>query len=184
MVDTPLASTVVMFFQEADRHANTLPQGTIAFQINGATSIYNNTFWVQTDPAGADSGWQLQPLGTYSYGIGRGANVAATYYGPGQQPVSLTPPDSLMFLWKHYASTDVRIDPARTNINDIFVLSTGYDYLTRLWIANGADPTQIPPAPTELDLRIAFADYENYRMFSDAITWRPATYKFLFGPGS
>jgi hypothetical protein len=87
-------------------------------------------------------------------------------------------------MWKHYAATDHRIDPARTNINDLFVLTAEYDYLTRLWIANGADPADLPTPPNELDLRLAFEQFEDYRMFSDQIVWRPVSYKFLFGTGA
>ena len=64
------------------------------------------------------------------------------------------------------------------------MLTTEYDYLTRLWISQGADVTQIPAPTTELDLRIAFETFEDYRMFSDQIVWRPVTYKYLFGNGA
>ncbi len=87
----------------------------------------------------------------------------------------------LTFKWKHYAPSDHRIDPSITNIIDIFMLTSEYDFATRLWIANGAVPEELPKPPTELDLRIAMKDYENFKMFSDEVVWRPVTYKFLFG---
>lgn len=91
---------------------------------------------------------------------------------------------SLMFKWKHFAPADHRIDPSITNIVDIFLLTSEYDYATRLWIANGAVIADLPAPPTELDLRLTMQDYEAYKMFSDEIVWRPVTYKLLFGPGS
>lgn len=99
-----------------------------------------------------------------------------TYY-----PAEMPP---LSFQWKHFASNEHRIDPARTNVHDIFVLTSEYDYLTRLWIKQGADIEELPEPPTELDLRLAFEQFEDYRMFSDQIVWRPAKYKFLFGNGA
>jgi len=71
-----------------------------------------------------------------------------------------------------------------THIIDVFLLTSEYDYATRLWIANGAKISEAPTAPTELDLRLTMQDYEQYKMFSDEIIWRPVRYKYLFGPGS
>jgi len=178
--DVPLSNSVYMYESSVDLQASTPTVGTIGFQINSPNPLLKNTFWVYSN-----TGWSgPQRLGTYSYGIGRGSNIAKKWFPAGQPGVSLTTPAALSFQWKHYASTDQRIDPARTNINDIFVLTSGYDYLVRLWIANGSDPNTIPSPPTELDLRLTFSAFEDYRMFSDQIVWRPASYKFLFGVGA
>ncbi len=91
---------------------------------------------------------------------------------------------ALTFKWKHYAPAHHRIDPAITNIIDVFMLTTEYDYATRLWIAAGSKIEELPVPPTELDLRLTMKEYESYKMFSDQIVWRPVTYKLLFGPGS
>jgi hypothetical protein len=91
---------------------------------------------------------------------------------------------SLAFKWKHFAPASHRIDPAITNIVDIFLLTTEYDYAIRLWIANGSKMEELPVPPTELDLRLTMQEFEDYKMFSDEIVWRPVTYKLLFGPGS
>ena len=61
-------------------------------------------------------------------------------------------------------------------MNDIFVLQASYDTAVRQWVKNGADPSLMPAPPSELDLRIAFAAMEDFRMFSDAIVWRPVRY--------
>lgn len=88
---------------------------------------------------------------------------------------------NLKFEWKHYAGADVRIDPAVTNIIDVFVLTSEYDYLVRQWIANGAPVADTPEPPTDLDLAITFQDFNQYKMFSDELIWRPVKYKYLFG---
>lgn len=85
------------------------------------------------------------------------------------------------FTYKHYAGTQNRIDPAITNIVDIFVLGVEYDYLVRQWIANGSPISDFPEQPTALDLMTMFSDMEQFKMFSDQIVWRPVSYKYLFG---
>ena len=80
--------------------------------------------------------------------------------------------------------TERRIDPSRTNIIDLFVLTTEYDFLTRQWIANGANLEDLPQPPSELELRMSFSEFEQYKMFSDDIVWRPVKYKYLFGNGA
>lgn len=88
---------------------------------------------------------------------------------------------NVRYEWKHYAGTDVRIDPAITNIIDVFVLTSEYDYQIRQWISNGGSSADEPQAPTPHELGITFAEFNNYKMFSDELIWRPVKYKFLFG---
>lgn len=91
---------------------------------------------------------------------------------------------NLRFQWDHFAGSDVRIDPAVTNIMDIFVLTSEYDFLTRQWIKDGTPEDSIPVAPSDLDLKNTFQDFEQYKMFSDQLVWRPVKYKYLFGSQS
>ena len=179
--DIPFANMVYAFELESDRLNTAVPLNTVAFQLSADVSgaAYDYTFWTMTS-----TGWTFNRLGTYSYGRGRGPNVAGMWFEAGQPGFAPNSPDPIIFQWKHYAPTDHRIDPARTNINDLFVLTSEYDYQTRLWIANGCDLTDIPVPPTELELRLAFEQFEDYRMFSDQIVWRPGAYKFLFGAGA
>jgi hypothetical protein len=183
---TPISNVTVFEAETTRIAANTTlaPVGTLAFQLTSNTVARNNSFWMQTS-----TGWLMQRPSTYTYGIGRGANIASRWINA--NAVVTTPgtgdwttPSTLDFQWKHYADTDHRIDPSPTNTHDMFVLTSEYDYLTRLWIKSGADPSQIPAPPTELDLRLAFEQFEDYRMFSDGMVWRPARYKFLFGNGA
>jgi hypothetical protein len=88
---------------------------------------------------------------------------------------------NLSFQWKHYADNDIRIDPAITNIIDVFVLTSEYDFLVRQWIAAGSIEDDVPDVPSDLDLKLAFQDFEQYKMFSDQLVWRPVQYKYLFG---
>jgi len=129
---------------------------------------------------------QYEPVGTIVTSNGRFYRLKQQGTSPANGVETTKPPahPPILFQWKHFASNDHRIDPARTNVHDLFVLTSEYDYLTRLWIKAGADPADLPVPPTELDLRLAFEQFEEFRMFSDQIVWRPAKYKFLFGNGA
>jgi hypothetical protein len=87
----------------------------------------------------------------------------------------------LKFQWKHLAPRDHRIDPAVTNIIDIFVLTTQYDIDIRNWVRTGRPRSEMPISPSELELKLLFSDLESFKMFSDQLVWRPVKYKMLFG---
>ena len=171
---------VSMYSNAAARLSEVTPKvlNAVAFDLD------TKTFWVRTKlpttgDTDANKGWVIQRVGNYAHGVGRGPNMAKTL-----DNVALVPQDALAFQWKHYATTEHRIDPSRTNIHDLFVLTSEYDYLTRLWIRAGSKPEDLPTPPSEIDLRLAFEEFEDYRMFSDQIVWRPVKYKFLFGNGA
>lgn len=87
----------------------------------------------------------------------------------------------LAFMWQHIAGKDHRIDPAVSNIIDIFVLTTEYDDQLRNWVKGNRPLVELPTPPSELELKNLFSDLEKFRMFSDAIVWKPARYRLLFG---
>jgi hypothetical protein len=87
----------------------------------------------------------------------------------------------LNFLWKHFASSDQRIDPAITNVVDIFVLQREYDTSLRQWVTTNAPIEEIPQPPTSFDLSIEFADLENIKTISDQLIYHPVKYKLLYG---
>lgn len=167
----PIETVVVFETANARTSAAAIQTGTIAFQLN------DNTFWRKTL-----DGWVRDTQ--YRYGTGRGPNVAARWVLANGQTAPAALRSRIAFRWNHYAPSDHRIDPSQTSIIDMFVLTSEYDYLTRQWIANGTVPADVPEPPTELDLRLAFNEYEDFKVFSDTIVWRPVRYKFLFGEGA
>lgn len=90
----------------------------------------------------------------------------------------------LKFQWRHYAPVDHRIDPAINNIIDVFVLTREYHTMMQNWYRKGMNVNSLPKPPSELQLRMAYSDLEQYKMFSDQISWRPVKYKLLFGVGA
>jgi hypothetical protein len=111
---------------------------------------------------------------TGTFYVGSAAGLPADYdcyFGRG----------AIYFQWKHFAPTNQRIDPAVSNIIDILVLQTDFYNLMTIWRTNGCNPNAIPTSPTEATISANFSDLEQFKMFSDEIVWRPATFKLLFG---
>jgi hypothetical protein len=169
--------TVIAYVNDLLMNADqTQAVGAIAFVLTSSVSyIFDETFYVY---GGSQFGWQ-QDTTSFRAARGRGNNTAASWVVSNN---ALLPYSSdLSFEWMHNAPTDNRINPSQTNIIDVFVLTYAYDAAVRQWITNGALIVNEPTAPTELDLAVAFASMETYKMFSDEIIWRPVTYVYLFG---
>lgn len=89
--------------------------------------------------------------------------------------------NNLIYQWRHFAPSSHRIDPAISNIIDIFVLTREYNDAMISWRNAGAVLADMPKAPSELNLRTTFNLLEEFKMFSDEIIWRPVKFKLLFG---
>ena len=88
---------------------------------------------------------------------------------------------NLNFQWKHFAMDDHRIDPAITNIIDMFVLSQEYDFLLRQWVLNNGTIDTKPEPQSIEQLRLTYSNFEQFKMISDQMVWHPVKYKMLFG---
>ena len=89
--------------------------------------------------------------------------------------------NNVSFLWKHFAPTDQRINPAVTNVIDMYVLTSAYDIDLRNWIATNGSSSIMPVPLTSSELKAAFIDLEQYKQMTDQIIWHPVSYKVLFG---
>lgn len=89
--------------------------------------------------------------------------------------------NDLIYKWQHFAPSSHRIDPAISNIIDIFVLTREYNDAMISWRNAGAVLADMPKPPSELNLRTTFNPLEEFKMFSDEIIWRPVKFKLLFG---
>lgn len=126
----------------------------------------------------------LIPVVDSSDRVAQGLSVAfyaQTYGADDQQFIVREGVNNLIYQWKHFAPSSHRIDPAISNIIDIFVLTRDYNDNMISWRNSGADLASMPKAPSELALRMLFNDLEEYKMFSDEIIWRPVKFKLLFG---
>ena len=89
----------------------------------------------------------------------------------------------IKFQYNHIASQDYRIDPCKTNIIDIYLLTKTYDDQLRTWVINqDGDP---PSPPDSITLYESFGStLNNIKSISDEVIFHPAKYKLLFGTGA
>ena len=86
---------------------------------------------------------------------------------------------SISFQYKHNAGQETRIDPAVSNIIDVYLLERTYDNLFRIWLQDGGSK---PKASTADQLRISYSGTLNpKKSLSDQIIYHPVKYKILFG---
>lgn len=86
----------------------------------------------------------------------------------------------IKFHYMHNTSEDNRIDPGKSNIIDIYVLTSDYDSAYRRYLTYGGNE---PLAPTSQSLENNFLEkLEPIKSISDTLVFHPANYKVLFGP--
>jgi len=92
--------------------------------------------------------------------------------------------DNLLYQYNHGAPRSRRIDPAISNIIDIYVITKSYDQSLRTWLRQGQNGTK-PLPPTINDLETSYGSSLNQlKSISDEIIFNPGEYKLLFGPGA
>jgi hypothetical protein len=88
--------------------------------------------------------------------------------------------DSLKYQYIHAADNSSRLDPAATNIIDIFILTKTYDIAYRRWLAGNITVRPLPPSSDALYTNFS-TDINKVKSISDEIVYHPAKYKPLFG---
>jgi hypothetical protein len=87
----------------------------------------------------------------------------------------------LKFQYQHNAGEERRLDPSKTNIIDIYVLSSAYDTLYRNWLTSGSTASApVPPTSNSIEEQYS-ALLEPIKSVSDTIVYHNAKYKVLFG---
>ena len=89
----------------------------------------------------------------------------------------------LKFQYKHNSGENRRLDPSKTNIIDIFVLTQSYDTNYRNWLVDGSSTEPLPPTSSELEENYS-AVLEPIKAISDQLIYQPVKYKVLFGDQS
>jgi hypothetical protein len=89
----------------------------------------------------------------------------------------------LKFHYVHNSGEAVRIDPAKSNIIDIYILTADYDTAFRNWLISGSGVA--PRLPTSASLESNYSgSLEPVKSISDQIVYQPVTYRVLFGPAA
>ena len=86
----------------------------------------------------------------------------------------------LKFHYIHNSGEDRRIDPSKSNIMDVYLLTSSYDTAYRNWLSTGSGTE--PQSPTSQSLESSYSSkLEPIKTISDEIIFQPVKYKVLFG---
>jgi len=87
----------------------------------------------------------------------------------------------LSFQYRHNANNTTRIDPATTNIIDLYLVTNSYytDYSN--WIKDTTDTVKKPVEPSLNQLSAEYPQIQDYKMLSDSVILNSVTFKPLFG---
>jgi hypothetical protein len=87
----------------------------------------------------------------------------------------------LFFQYKHNSSNTGRINPATTNIIDMYLVTQSYYTQYRQWITDTTGKVAEPTAPTINELAQSYGKIEDYKMLSDSVILNSVKFKPLFG---
>jgi hypothetical protein len=108
----------------------------------------------------------------YSYQYGR-FDLAPTFYAKQGR-------SKLKFHYIHNSGNETRIDPSKSNIIDVYLLTKTYDLEYRNWLAGGTGTAPLPPTTQSLEENYS-ATLEPIKAISDELIYHPVNYKVLFG---
>ena len=135
----------------------------------------------------------------YEYPVGQlfYAYTDNKFYKSVQDPTVITPLYNLVeqvnysvksgrqgisYQYRHNANNTTRIDPATTNIIDLYVVTQSYYTAYSNWIKDTTNTVEQPDQPTLNELNSAYPLVQNYKMLSDSVILNSVTFKPLFGP--
>jgi len=95
--------------------------------------------------------------------------------------VAKTGRQGLAFQYRHNSSNTTRIDPATTNIIDLYVVTQAYYTQYQNWIKDTSNKLTEPTSPTINELNIAYSEINNYKMLTDSVILNSVKFKPLFG---
>ena len=88
----------------------------------------------------------------------------------------------LNFQYSHNSSNTRRIDPANTNIIDLYLVTNTYSTDFTNYIVDSTGTVTEPIRPTIDELSLAYTKLNQYKMASDNIVMNSVKFKPMFGP--
>ena len=88
----------------------------------------------------------------------------------------------LQFQYRHNSNNTTRIDPATTNIIDLYVVTQAYYTQYQNWIQDTTNTVPIPLRPTIGQLSNEYSQIQDYKMLTDSAILNSVVFKPLFGP--
>lgn len=141
--------------------------------LNKKLTISVNEYVYQTRASSADSWIDVSPTADNVYSHAQDA-LAGT--GMWRRFVGRS---GLNFSWFHRSPRYHLVDPAPSNIIDMFIIPKGYYISLKRWLE---DSTAVKPdLPTPLALRTAYGYLLDNKMISDTVILHPGKIKLLFG---
>jgi hypothetical protein len=103
-----------------------------------------------------------------------------------QQPlnyyITKTGRQGLQFQYIHNSNNTTRIDPATTNIIDLYVVTQSYYTAYTNYITDSSDTVLEPNKPTINELSELYSQVNDYKMISDSLVINSVEFLPLFGP--
>ena len=166
-----VSSTGTIYFK-------TLPDG-LRYQLEDSDLF--TVAATPTDVVGTPSDGDLYYFSDPAYNVVNSYSTATSGWVYEPDYTAYPGRSGLKFHYVHNSSEDRRIDPSKSNIVDIYLLTSSYDSSYRAWLASssGAEPL----SPTSQGLEQNFGGLlEPVKTISDEIVFQPTKYKVLFGP--
>lgn len=85
------------------------------------------------------------------------------------------------FQYQHNASNSRRLDPAASNVIDMFLITRSYDEQYRNYVADQTNTLQRPAELDSVTLNNSYSSLFRSKMISDELIINPGKYKLLFG---
>jgi hypothetical protein len=87
----------------------------------------------------------------------------------------------LKFQYRHNSNNTTRIDPATTNIIDLYLVAQSYYTAYQNWIQDTTNTVVEPDRPTINELNQEYGQIQNYKMLTDSVILNSVIFKPLFG---
>lgn len=100
------------------------------------------------------------------------SNAASYFAYPGR--------DAVKFHYLHNSGQTSRIDPSKSNIIDVYLLTSDYNSSFRSWLYSGIGSAPLPPTSAALENNYS-AKLEAIKTISDEMIFQPVSYNILFG---
>jgi hypothetical protein len=88
----------------------------------------------------------------------------------------------LQFQYRHNSNNTTRIDPATTNIIDLYVVTQAYYTAYQNWLQDITGTVPMPDRPTINELSQSYGSLNDYKMLSDSVILNSVVFVPLFGP--
>ena len=110
-------------------------------------------------------------------------SVTTPYYLMVAQPQYSMQPgrQALLYQYRHNSNNTTRIDPATTNIIDLYLVTQAYYTQYQNWIQDTTGTVAKPPVPTINELQQAYGNLDDYKMLTDSVIPNSVRFVPLFG---